>query len=62
MHSANITERTSVFDTDLGYVHSPPCKGGVDAPLAKWIRSEKRRGRGGRSQAMLWNAFVKRVA
>src|SRR5437867_8703058 len=39
-----------MFDTDLGQVHSPPCKGGVsppckggvDAPLAKWIRSEKK--------------------
>src|SRR5437879_13676737 len=37
-------------------------KEGWTRQLAKWIRSEKRHGRGGRSQAMLRNAFVKRVA
>src|SRR5204862_1599711 len=29
--------------TDLGKAHSPPPRGGVAAPLTKWIRSEKAR-------------------
>src|SRR5438876_7045855 len=30
-----------MFATDSGQAHSPPCQGGVSAPLTKWIRSEK---------------------
>src|SRR5438034_7348415 len=32
-----------MFATNSGQAHSPPCQGGVDAPLTKWIRSEKAR-------------------